>query len=543
MLIKNPIIANKKPSGNVNITTTSPVDVTNYATATVVDSNLVAGNIKSGVSILGVAGNVTPAKTEQTKTVTFSSDGQEVTPDSGLVLSKVTINKPANLLSENIKSGVTIAGVAGSYSGGTDYLAKHIEQSESYTYTNNNITSIASLSLAEDKKITSIDCPNVTTVDFQALYNCTALTSINLPAITTMGNYAFGGTAITSINLPLVTTLAASAFVNCSSLTSASFAAATKISEACFIYCSQLSSCNFPLVTLIETNAFRNCTSLVSINLPAVRTIQSNVFNGCTNLTSITLGANQVCTLNSTNAIPATSNHHINIYVPISLVASYRSATNWSTLYNNGYISILPIDGQLITTSVTNGSYSGDIAIANNGTATVTLSANSGYDLPSSITVSGASYTYNSTTGVVSLSNPTGAVSITAVCVQAVSGYTLTIPYPIGHHMSGRDDTIYVKIGSTPANANDYDYKATAWGMNLKLYDGSDNVLNATQTINNVSKVYLWTSGNAHMSDFIPTVNGVEQSPIDIYSNTYSSPYEYTLTDNTSILLEPELYD
>lgn len=43
-------------TGKVEITGTAEVDVTQYATAQVVDANLVAENIKKGVTILGVAG-------------------------------------------------------------------------------------------------------------------------------------------------------------------------------------------------------------------------------------------------------------------------------------------------------------------------------------------------------------------------------------------------------------------------------------------------------------------------------------------------------
>lgn len=45
------------PSGNINITDTQQVNVTNYATAQVVDANLEAQNIRNGVTILGVLGN------------------------------------------------------------------------------------------------------------------------------------------------------------------------------------------------------------------------------------------------------------------------------------------------------------------------------------------------------------------------------------------------------------------------------------------------------------------------------------------------------
>lgn len=44
------------PTGNINITDTNATDVTNYATAQVVDADLVAENIKKDVNILGIIG-------------------------------------------------------------------------------------------------------------------------------------------------------------------------------------------------------------------------------------------------------------------------------------------------------------------------------------------------------------------------------------------------------------------------------------------------------------------------------------------------------
>ena len=49
------------PSGKVNITSTEEVDVSAYATAQVVDANLVAGNILKNIPILGVMGTAKTA--------------------------------------------------------------------------------------------------------------------------------------------------------------------------------------------------------------------------------------------------------------------------------------------------------------------------------------------------------------------------------------------------------------------------------------------------------------------------------------------------
>ena len=102
----------------------------------------------------------------------------------------------------------------------------------------------------------------------------------------------------------------------------------------------------------------------------------------------------------------------------------------------DGYY-ILASDGYLLTTpsysitdSITNGTASGDSTIVENGTASVTIIPSSGYDLPSSVNVSGASYTYDSSTGVVSLSNPSGNVTISGECQQTTSGYSVTFSAP-----------------------------------------------------------------------------------------------------------------
>ena len=72
-----------------------------------------------------------------------------------------------------------------------------------------------------------------------------------------------------------------------------------------------------------------------------------------------------------------------------------------------------------ITNNVTNGSISGDNSIGVCIPASLKLTASAGYVLPESISVTGATYTYSKETGDISLSSPTGAVTITAVCPSA----------------------------------------------------------------------------------------------------------------------------
>jgi len=107
-------------SGDQTINATSGKFMTSF-TITKDTINHIASNIRSGTTLYGVTGNLQPAKEEETKTITpnFSSGNVVVTPTSGKVMTQVTINKDTtNHVAGNIKNGVTLYGVTGTYEGG-----------------------------------------------------------------------------------------------------------------------------------------------------------------------------------------------------------------------------------------------------------------------------------------------------------------------------------------------------------------------------------------------------------------------------------------
>ena len=87
-----------------------------------IDKNIVSNNIREGVTVLGVEGTLKEVKPEETFNVQPTTVEQTITPTAGSVFSRgtvkaVTSDIDPNIAPENIKSGVTILGVVGSHKG------------------------------------------------------------------------------------------------------------------------------------------------------------------------------------------------------------------------------------------------------------------------------------------------------------------------------------------------------------------------------------------------------------------------------------------
>lgn len=95
------------PSGYHNGSGTVGISATEQA-------KIIASNIKSGVTILGVTGTYVTGYTYQTKTVTPTTSSQTVTADAGYdALETVTVNAIPYLEEDNSAGGVTVT-IAGS---------------------------------------------------------------------------------------------------------------------------------------------------------------------------------------------------------------------------------------------------------------------------------------------------------------------------------------------------------------------------------------------------------------------------------------------
>lgn len=158
---------------------------------------------------------------------------------------------------------------------------------------------------------------------------------------------------ITSVDAPNVAKISGGAFSGCSALVSISFPSANTVNATQqFLSCANLVNVNLPSLQTAGANMFQGCTSLTFIDLPKLGSITTRLFHGCTSLQTIILRNNSVLALGNLDCLYNTPFRGYNgltgtLYVPSSLVNSYKTASNWSSLFNDGTMSILSIEGSI----------------------------------------------------------------------------------------------------------------------------------------------------------------------------------------------------
>lgn len=292
---------------------------------------------------------VTPIAEEQTFKSSKGGFGN-------VIVKGITSNIDTDIKPENIKEGINILGIDGSYSGidtsnatatATDLLKDKIayangeqitgtieEYDGSFSGEGSTINELeASFTSAIDNtfgsKTTKLP-EEITSIGDYAFYQCKNLALTKLPnKIKSIGSYAFHSCtnlALTSLSSSL-TSIADSAFRDCINLSITSLPIGlTVIRNYAFYNCKKLTEITFEgSITLIERNSFYNCGSLAKIVFPNVTTIprleNTNAFNN----TPIASGIGY-------------------IYVPDNLVESFKTATNWST-YANQIKAISEMEG------------------------------------------------------------------------------------------------------------------------------------------------------------------------------------------------------
>lgn len=181
--------------------------------------------------------------------------------------------------------------------------------------------------------ITEFDGPAVTSIATYAFTGCSKLASVNFPLTTSVAAYAFNGTAaLKHLSLPALKSMTANCFRG-SRFESCDLPLAENLSNSGFRSQAYLKSITLPKVESASTDAMRGCTGLTYVDLPKCTQFAASIFNGCTNLETLIMRASKVCSMANANALTDTkiANGEGYIYVPSTLVNSYKTATNWST--------------------------------------------------------------------------------------------------------------------------------------------------------------------------------------------------------------------
>ena len=158
---------------------------------------------------------------------------------------------------------------------------------------------------------------SVTSIGWEAFFDCLNLTSITIPnSVTSIGDSAFWGcTGLTSITIPdSVTSIGEDAFSWCTSLTSITIPdGVTSIGWGAFSYCAGLTSITIPnSVTSIGEWAFSGCTGLTSVTIPdSVTSIGEGAFYDCSSMSDVFILNSDCLTEESAESIfPSTATIH-----------------------------------------------------------------------------------------------------------------------------------------------------------------------------------------------------------------------------------------
>lgn len=138
------------------------------------------------------------------------------------------------------------------------------------------------------------------------------------------------------------------------------------------------------------------------------------VYNGSTLLTTIT-----ATTLDLTTVITANGTYNISV---IATGTGYTDSDRSNVVEYNYAVYNITTNLTGVTANASNPTTVSTLA-----SSTLTFTANTGYNLPDNVTVTGAEFTWTKSSGTLVLSNPTGAVSVTVAGIAISRTITATL--------------------------------------------------------------------------------------------------------------------
>lgn len=202
-------------------------------------------------------------------------------------------------------------------------------------------------------------------------------------------------------------------------------------------------------------------------------------------------------------------------------------------------VKVLKIINYPITVNATNctGASSNPTVVPSNTTGTVLkFTANTGYDLPTSVTVSGATSSWNRSTGELTLTKPTGNVTVTIA--GTVQTYGISITATNATPVAGNPTTItYGGSATLKFTFPDGYYAPTAVTVTgaTSSWNASTGTLTLTNATSNVTGTVAGTTKTFNITYSLTNVNSASGNPTTILSN--ASNVKVTLTKKTGYTL------
>ena len=195
---------------------------------------------------------------------------------------------------------------------------------------------IGSCAFSDCRSLKQVSLPVCSYIGSYAFQSCISLSQISLPVCESIGERAFEECPLSQVSLPVCSYIGGEVFYSCRSLSQISLPVCSYIGPGAFLRCRSLSQVSLPVCNYIGRIAFYSCRSLAQASLPVCSYIGEYAFGDCSSLSIITIGYSGVCSLDGISVFDGTkiTSSTGSIYVPVSLVDEYKSASNWS-VYSN----------------------------------------------------------------------------------------------------------------------------------------------------------------------------------------------------------------
>lgn len=335
------------PTGTITISTNGMHNVYNYASASV---SVPVGVFPSGTFNI-TSNNIYDITNYQSVSVSVPTG---ITPTGTITLSSNSTFNVTNYASAIVSVPEH------------PYALRYTDNTDFTSFTDNTITSIPYGAFALTLNLSSVYFPACTYIGSYAFAYCYKLNTVSFPLVKTISNYAFqycssylSGASLTSaafpsltgtlgayafrgcqyivgVDLPNVTSLGTQAFSGCSRIKSVNLSNLTVAGAGAFSYLTTCTDYSLPKLVSVYSSAFYSNWALTTLTLPSCNRISAYAFRYCSNLMSLYLTGSTIPALTSTAFANMPFSVSVNnvfgsIYVPSSLLASYKAATNWAT--------------------------------------------------------------------------------------------------------------------------------------------------------------------------------------------------------------------